>query len=365
MTKSKRLFVSALGLVMSLILTMQTNMTAQAVESDYIQQLRGGVAAVLNPGTVSSTEVLNATARELKIDLTLKLNLLEEEKEPENNLVMANVESALNVRVEPNQTAKRVGSLYKGCGGTILERRDGWTKLQSGNIVGWAIDDYLLFGDEAIAMANEVGKMIATVNTEALRVRTAPDKGSESLGLLPKGEILEVVNQDTEGWVCVNYDGVDGYVSADYVELDFVIGSGETVEEIKAREKAEEEAKRFVNYGEFTVDEETMLLLAALIHCEARGESYEGQVAVGAVVLNRVRSAAFPNTIRGVIYAPGQFTPAMTGKLDQVIASGKINDSCIKAAKEALSGYSNVGARLFFRRNDGREGLVIGNHVFR
>lgn len=363
MTKSRRLFVRALGLLLSLTLCLQTNMTVQAGDSDYLQQLRGGVAAVLNPGTFSSTEVVNATARELNINLAL--NLLEEEQEPENKLVMANVESALNVRSEPSQTATRVGSLYKGCGGTILERKDGWTKLQSGNIVGWAIDDYLLFGDEAIALANEVGKMIATVNTETLRVRTAPTTESESLGLLPKGEILEVINQDTEGWVCVDYDGVDGYLATEYVELDFIIGSGETVEEIRAREKAEEEAKRFVNYGEFTVDEETMLLLAALIHCEARGESYEGQVAVGAVVLNRVRSAAFPNTIRGVIYAPGQFTPAMTGRLDQVVASGDINASCIKAAKEVLSGYSNVGDRLYFRRNDGREGLVIGNHVFR
>jgi len=80
--------------------------------------------------------------------------------------------------------------------------------------------------------------------------------------------------------------------------------------------------------------------------------------------MNRVRSKAFPNSISGVVYAPGQFTPAMTGKLDQVVASGDINESCIKAAKEALSGYSNVADRLFFRRNNGREGLVIGNHVF-
>ena len=106
------------------------------------------------------------------------------------------------------------------------------------------------------------------------------------------------------------------------------------------------------------------MLLAALIQCEAGAESYEGKVAVGAVVMNRVRSAAYPNSIHGVIYASGQFTPAMNGKVNAVYESGKISASCIQAAEEALSGVSNVGDLTHFRRNNGREGLVIGNHVF-
>lgn len=348
-----------LGLMIMAAIGIQASITVCAGESDYLQYLRGGVASVLNPVESNSTDVVNAKARELNIQLTG--SFVEEEQ---SKLVMANVQNALNVRSDASETASRVGMLYKGCGGIIIERRDGWTKLQSGNIIGWASDAYLLFGEEAESFANDVGKTIATINTETLRVRTAPGRDAEVLGLLPKGEIVEVLNQDTEGWICVDFEGKDGYVAAEFVDVDFIIASGETIEEIKIREAAEEEAKRYVNYGEFTVDEETMLLLAAIIHCEARGESYEGQVAVGAVVMNRVRSAAFPNTIKGVVYAPGQFTPAMTGILDQVVESGKINESCIKAAKEALSGYSNVGDRLFFRRNNGREGLVLGNHVF-
>ena len=359
MTKSRRLLTALLSVVLMTVIGTQASITVSAGESDYLQYLRGGVASVLTPVTSSPTDAVNAKARELNIELTG--SFVEEE---ESRLVMANVQNALNVRDDASETASRVGMLYKGCGGIILERRDGWTKLQSGNIIGWASDAYLLFDEEAEALANDVSKTIATINTETLRVRTAPGKDTEVLGLLPKGEIVEVLNQDTEGWICVDYEGKDGYVSAEFVDVDFIIASGETIAEIEAREAAELEAKRYVNYGEFTVDEETMLLLAAIIHCEARGESYEGQVAVGAVVMNRVRSKAFPNTISGVVYAPGQFTPAMTGKLDQVVASGDINDSCIKAAKEALSGYSNVGDRLFFRRNNGREGLVIGNHVF-
>ena len=148
--------------------------------------------------------------------------------------------------------------------------------------------------------------------------------------------------------------------------LQDVIKEMDGIEETaaKAREEAEREAKRHVNYGEYTTDADTTLLLAALIQCEAGGESYEGQVAVGAVVMNRVRSAAYPDSIHGVIYASGQFTPALNGKVNRVYESGRIKESCIQAAQEALSGVSNVGDLTHFRRNNGREGLVIGNHVF-
>ena len=80
--------------------------------------------------------------------------------------------------------------------------------------------------------------------------------------------------------------------------------------------------------------------------------------------MNRVRSSAYPDTIHGVIYASGQFTPALNGKVNKVYESGKINESCIKAAEEALSGVSNIGDLTHFRRNDGRDGIVIDNHVF-
>ena len=349
------------GLVLSLSMAVTTGMTAQAGKSDnYLSELNGGVAVILEAGTIDAAESINATAREL--------NLTFDSKEEQSTLVMANVKNALNVRSEASEEAQKVGKLYKDCGGTILERKDGWTKLQSGNIIGWAKDEYLLFDEEAKALANDVGKMIATINTETLRVREEPSAEAQIYGLLPQGDIVEVLSTGDESaeddWICIDYEGNDGYVSAEYVVLDFQIDAGETMEEIKIREEAEREAKRHVNYGEYTTDADTTLLLAALIQCEAGGESYEGQVAVGAVVMNRVRSAAYPDSIHGVIYASGQFTPAMSGKVNRVYESGKIKESCINAAKEALSGTSNVGDLTHFRRNNGREGLVIGNHVF-
>ena len=361
MAKSRRLLVAFTGVILFLVLGMQTGMTVQAGSTkNYLNELNGGIAAILNPVEENSQEVIIAMAEEL--------NLTEVLEKEESTLVMANVRDALNVRSDASENASKVGKLYKDCGGTILERKDGWTKLQSGNVIGRASDEYLLFDEEAEAMANDVGRLMATINTETLRVRTEPNVNASVYGLLPKGEIVEALSEAVDGWVCIDYEGEDGYVSAEYVALDFQIDFGETIEEIKAREAAEEAAKREAmrhkNYGAYTTDTDTTMLLAALVKCEAGGESYEGQLAVASVVMNRVRSGAYPNSIHGVIYASGQFTPALNGKVNAVLESGKIPQSCITAAQEAISGISNVGTMTHFRRNNGREGLVIGNHVF-
>lgn len=357
MAKSRRLSALLTGLALIIAMFSGLDMTVQAGSNkNYLDSMNGGVAAILDPGATNTTEIINATAKEL--------NLTEEVKQEQSTLVMANVQNALNVRKEASEESEKVGKLYKDCGGTILERKDGWTKLQSGNIIGWAKDEYLLFEDDAKALANDVGKMIAHISEETLRVRMEPSTEAAVYGLLPRGEMTEVLENREDGWVCIDFEGNNGYVSAEYVKLDFQIDSGETMEEIKAREAAEAEAKRHVNYGEYTTDADSTMLLAALIQCEAGGESYEGQLAVGAVVMNRVRSGAYPGSIHGVIYASGQFTPALSGKVNQVYESGRISQSCIQAAQDALAGNSNVGDMTHFRRNNGRDGLVIGNHVF-
>lgn len=110
-------------------------------------------------------------------------------------------------------------------------------------------------------------------------------------------------------------------------------------------------------------------LLANLIYCEARGESYEGKVAVGSVVINRVLSSVFPNTVVGVIYAPRQFAPVTSTKNSLALALAEDRATrypdCYRAADEAMSGYSNVGNRVFFRTPiPGLTGLQIGNHIF-
>ena len=104
-------------------------------------------------------------------------------------------------------------------------------------------------------------------------------------------------------------------------------------------------------------------LLAALIFCEAGNQPYDGQVAVGAVVMNRVRSGSFPDTITDVIYQSGQFTPAMTGWLDSVLVSDGYTDSAMQAAADALAGSNPIGDCLYFSTGGG--GSQLGDHYFR
>ena len=306
-----------------------------------------------------------------------------------DQLVMTAVSDVLNVRSEPSEDAERVGYLYADCGGTILERKDGWTKLESGELVGWAKDEYLLFGEDAVEELEDVGRLIAHVTGETLRIRKEPSTDAQVYDLAAQGDALEVVNKvqlhysdgielDAE-WAAVDYEGKTGYVSSEYIEIDFEYDHGETLEEVAARQQAAEEEEASAdsgagtgsqpspgrqNAGSIPTGTSDATLLAALIQCEAGNESYEGQLAVGAVVVNRVKSASYPDTVSDVIFASGQFTPAGSGKVARLIANGNISSSCIQAANEALSGVTNVGGATHFRRAGGRDGIVIGNHVF-
>ena len=357
MAISKRVLTLVASVCLTLILAGTESITVKAGSNNtYLESFSSGVAAMLDSNTENAAELMMATER--------NISRASVEEEKESTLVMANVKNVLNIRETASNNAKKIGKIYKDCGGIILERKDGWTKLQSGNLIGWANDKYLLFDEEAEELAASVGRNIAVIKEDAVNIRKDKSTDAEVYGVMTKGNVLDIVSVDEDGWICVDIAGKDGYVLAELVDQEFQIDYGETNEEIKKRQAAEREAKRYQNYGEYTVDADTTLLLAALIHCEARGESYEGQLAVGAVVMNRVRSKAYPDTIHGVIYASGQFTPAMNGKVDKVYESGKISESCIRAAQEALSGVSNVGDLTHFRRNDGRDGIVIGNHVF-
>lgn len=108
---------------------------------------------------------------------------------------------------------------------------------------------------------------------------------------------------------------------------------------------------------------EDLELLAAIIQCEADGEPYEGKLAVGSVVMNRVASSSFPNTVMGVIYQPGQFSPVASGRFAARLAAGS-NSTCRQAAQEVLNGNITVPYLYFCRDYGTIDGYVIGNHVF-
>lgn len=112
-------------------------------------------------------------------------------------------------------------------------------------------------------------------------------------------------------------------------------------------------------------DTSTVALLAAILECEA-GSSYDGMLAVGTVIMNRVDSPRFPNSISGVIYQKGQFSPVSSGKLDRVLKRGPI-DSAYRAAKAILAGtrHSKVKDCLFFNASyTGKPGIHVGGNVF-
>lgn len=289
-------------------------------------------------------------------------------------LVLANVEESLNIRAEASEESEVVGKLYAGCKGSLLEQKDGWTKISSGEVVGYVKDEYIRYGVQAKKLADTKGNLTARVKTETLRVRENTDVNSEILGLVALDEVL-VVAADKEikdGWIKVDYEDATGYVSLEFVDVEYSFGSAITIEEeMAARAAVEAESLEVSESGSSAVtgqatslSSDDLSLLAAMIQCEAGNESFEGKVAVGNVILNRVNSGSYPSSVYGVVTAPGQFPPATNGTLTGVIARG-INSSCVQAAQAAMGGTSYVGGATHFRNvSSGYTGTVIGNHVF-
>ena len=310
--------------------------------------------------------------------------LTKEEKKWQDYL-MADVEQSLNVRKKASEDAEIVGKLYKGDRAKILKAGDEWTKIESGNVKGYVKTSYCVTGTKALKYAKKNCDTIATVNTDGLRLRSkqSTEKG-KVITAVASGTKLKVKTKEKtkDGWVAVVYDNDLCYVSEDYVDVSLKTGKGVTLEEEAAKKAAEEAAKKAAaeaeaaknaaaNSGAATTQgaavsasADDVTLLAAIIQCEAGGCSYQGQLAVGAVVMNRVKSSSFPNTISGVIYQRGQFSPARTGKLASRLARG-VSASCRQAAMEALSGKDNTnGAKYFKYASSGQRGVVYGTVVF-
>ncbi len=135
-------------------------------------------------------------------------------------------------------------------------------------------------------------------------------------------------------------------------------------EEIRMAELAAQSSWRDISEVSFA--EGDRYLLANLIYCEAGGEPYVGQVAVGSVVMNRVLSSVYPDTVTGVIYQSGQFSPVASGRLALALAEGRATASCYQAADEVMGGTTNVGNCVYFRTPiDGvTPKYTIGGHIF-
>ena len=300
------------------------------------------------------------------------------EKQEWLNYMMPKVEEYVNVRVEPNAEAALAGRLEKGDRATVLEQGAEWTKIQSGNLVGYVNNQYCLVGEEALAYAKANCNTIATTTVDGLRIRQFMSTDSKIIKRLDEGAklVVDTAAATEEGWLAVRYNDSTYYVSAEYVTVALEVGTGLTTAEIEAiaraeaerkakEEQAKKEAAEKVAASNAAVKEvDDLTLMAAIIYCEAGAEPYEAQLAVGAIIMNRLERG-YASTLYGVIYQKGQFTPARNGKLARVIAQGKANASCYEAARAALAGEDNTNGCLRFNDYNGsQEGIRYGGMVF-
>ncbi len=309
-----------------------------------------------------------------------------EEQEWQDKL-MADVKDFLYVRAKADADSDIVGKLYKGDRAVIKKQGGEWTKIASGSVNGYVKNEYCVFGQEAYAYAKKHCDTVAKVTIDGLRVRKSPAEDAGVVKTVVTGDKFKVNKKanKTDGWVAIKVDSDTCYVSADYVTLSLDTGKAVTLEEEAAAQKAEEEKKAAAaqtassssssSNGQTTTtsttqntslaasaDEET--LLAALVQCEAGGQGVQCMTAVGAVVVNRVRSGSYPSSIYNVIYQRGQFGPASSGRLESRLASG-VSSSARQAARAALSGSDPTGgAKSFKLASSGHAGVVIGPIVF-
>ncbi len=140
------------------------------------------------------------------------------------------------------------------------------------------------------------------------------------------------------------------------------------LEEQKANQNQTSIPNVTINRGSGSIenyDETDLAIMAAILECEAGDQPYEGLIAVGSVIVNRVKDPRFPDTISGVIFSPGQFTPVASGRFAIVYARGAMS-RCYQAAQEVLNGANNTNALYFhmYRPGKNEKGTIIGDHIF-
>lgn len=343
--------------------------------------------AVMSTEVTEVTEVVENTedtqkSEDAEVNAEPELTAEEKEaleKEEWRYYMLPDVKSSLKVRSEADAESEVAGVLKKWDRAKVLEKGVTWTKIESGNLVGYVPNEYCMYGYEALEYAKENCDTVAKVTIDGLRIRQEMDTESKIMKRLEEGDtvVVDTAAEVEEDWVAVKYKDDTCYVSAKYVTVAMNIGTGLTMEEIEEIRRKEEEAKAAAEAAKkkkqqqqnsnsaVAASVDDMTLMAAIIYCEAGGEPYETQLAVGAVIMNRIRSVGYPNNLYDVIYQRGQFGPARTGKLARVISQGKATSSCYSAAQAAFGGADNTGGCLHFNDHNGtRNGLVIGGMVF-
>lgn len=211
--------------------------------------LRAGVALAVDPAdmvpldvTAGVSDVLMDTTAVAVSDTDLAIvgqGLEPESSEDEGvicgytNLGIANIkEGNLNIREEATTDSKVAGKMTKHNACEILEEEGEWLKVKSGKVNGYVKSEYILTGDEALAIAEEEIVTVATVTgTATLRVREESSTDSATLALVGEGESL-VVQEEQDGWYYVEVDDEEGYISGDYVVISQKLPTAQTIKEL-------------------------------------------------------------------------------------------------------------------------------------
>lgn len=147
------------------------------------------------------------------------------------NLGIANVDNNLNIRKEPDATAKLVGKLPKNAACEIIDEADGWAHIISGEVEGYVSSEYLLTGMDAVNAARGLVQNKARVTCDLLKVREEASTESEVVMTVANGERLDVI-EVLDGWVKVDVDGQEVYVSSEYVEISEDLDTALTITEV-------------------------------------------------------------------------------------------------------------------------------------
>lgn len=312
------------------------------------------------------------------------------------DMFLVNVSEYLNVRAEANAESEVVGKIFAGQGGEVIWQGDTWSLIRSGNVEGYILNEYAWFDSDVEEHVASKAQLFAVVDTDKLRVRNKATKNSATLGMVVEGDKLEIVELGDE-WTKVIFEQASAYVATDYIKTEHIIGTGMTIEEeqeaIRAEQerqaaiKAEEERKKkeaeealekaiknsgfaqIVQTSAYSLSEEDAYLMACCVSAEVGSSSYECQLAVANVILNRLKGGYYGNSVRNVIYAKNQFSVVKNGSMDRYIKNGP-KPMAVKAVKDALAGNNNmVGFTNFIYLpcadfSKYSEYIIIGSEVF-
>lgn len=312
---------------------------------------------------------------------------------------------AINIRKTADANGELVGILPQGATGDVLSVSGDWTEIQSGEVTGYVASSYIITDEEATEVAEDMQVKIATVSISQAKVREEADKDADVLYLASSGATFPVVDAEGDYKEIELADCSRAFVAADCItEVDgfktaisiadvdaltaaksyyaestreTTVASNDTKTEATTETKkttdsaatatttATTEATTAASTTETTVEVSTddVTLLAAIVFAEAGNQSYEGQLAVANVVLNRLRSGRYGSSLSAVIYAPSQFTASTTSAFYGALSNP--NSTSLAAAQDALAGNNNVPGYYNFRPTwTGASGYVIGDHVF-